>query len=273
MRTVKNKIYYCLSLLLAMGLWGCEATTDWELSGTTPPTLVVESILTDQEEIQSIKLSLSFSALNDTVQTVDDATVQVFAGNESFAFFPDPITPGNYLSNLPFAATTQTSYELNIFWEEQNYTATANMGFVSAIEDIRFDQVAQTDSFRIERVAPPYHPIEQAYFELELDWRHIIPSDSSQAKLYFYTFNVLQTGQFLSPTAEEIIFPRGTIIHETKYGIDEDFGNYLRSMVSETLWQGGLNDDNSSTPIGNISNGGLGYFAVCQVLTKTVIVE
>ena len=51
------------------------------------------------------------------------------------------------------------------------------------------------------------------------------------------------------------------------------FAAYLRALLMETEWQGGAFDEASANLPTNITNGGLGYFAVCGVLADTLVAE
>lgn len=262
-------LYLAIALLVA----GCIEQVDWELSPGENGALVVEAVLTNEQRIQSLKLSTSYNNLNENTPTIADAIVKVSSFADEFNFSPVPNEPGFYQSDLAFACQKDVPYFLEIEWDGKSYSSNNSLSFVAPFEEITFTNIADSDSFEIQQVAPLYHPLEQAYFELNLDWRHIIPGDSSLAKMYFYTFNAVSASALVRPTQERILFPRGTFLYAEKIGMNDGFANYMQALVSEVTWKGGVFDEASSSLPTNIEGGGLGYFAVCAVLRDTVLVE
>ena len=178
-----------------------------------------------------------------------------------------------YYSHTPFRAFKDVNYQLDIHWKGKRYSATNQLSFVSPLEAISFAYNGNPDSLRLLEVAPTYHPLEQAMHEVIVYWEHIKPTQSSWAKLYFYTFKTLDGSELFKPEEETIYFPRGSIIIRKKFGLNDGFASYLRALVLETRWQGGVYDEASSSLPTNISGGGLGYFSVCSVLSDTLIAQ
>lgn len=260
-------------LLLILHFFSCEEKLDWELSAGENGHLVVEAILTNEESFQSLRLSTSFNNLNQETPTISDAIVSVHSFSDEFSFVHVEGDPGLYQSEIPFACQKDVPYNLSIQWEDQIYEASASLSFVAPFQEIKFTNIADTDSFEIKEVAPLYHPLEQAFHQVNLDWTHIEPGDSSRALMYFYTFKTVDGSGIIRPAREKVVFPRGTILTEKKFGMDDGFAEFMRAMALETEWKGGLFDEASSSLPTNISNGGLGYFAVCGILGREVVVE
>jgi len=272
MSTIKT-ISALLYFATLMQLTACLEEVDWELSPEQNGHLVVDAILTNEEKIQSLRLSNSYDNLNDSIPSISNAIVTVSSFSEEYAFFPVAGDPGLYQSQIPFACQKDVPYSLNVFWQDSLYTATTTLSFVAPLQEITFNNIAETDSFEILEVAPLYHPLEQAFYEINLDWTSIVPGDSSRAKMYHYTFRTVDGSELVRPPREQVIFPRGTVLIEEKFGLDDGFAEFLRALVMETEWKGGAFDEASSSLPTNISSGGLGYFAVCGVLSDTIVVE
>ena len=251
----------------------CEEATDWQLQPGNNGQLVVEAIITDELKNQEIRLSQSYNDLNGLPIPITDATLVLNSLTERFEWQADSTDLGLYHSSTAFFAKKGVQYTLTIDWQDQTYTATAEMGRVFPFGPINFRNVIDRDSLEIIDVGPIYDPIEQAFYEIDIDWSHLIPSDSSHAKLFFYTFNTIDVSEIIRPSKERVLFPIGSIVHEKKYGLHDDFAAYLRTFVMETEWQGSAFDEASSSLPTNISNGGLGFFAVCPVLTETIIAK
>jgi hypothetical protein len=58
---------------------------------------------------------------------------------------------------------------------------------------------------------------------------------------------------------EVICFPSGTTIVRKKYGLTESHQSFLRSMLMETDWSGGIFDVQHGNVETNLSNGALGF--------------
>ncbi len=271
MRT-KPLFFWIVGLLLLLTTFACEEAVNWELDGQTISKLAVDAIITNEITNQEVHLSLSTSDMNEPVVQVTDAKVRVLSIRDTFLF--ELASPGLYRSAIPFGAEKNTTYRLDVLWEGERYTATSRLSKVFPFEEIKFREIRDTDSLEIVSVGPRYHPIEQAMYEIDLDWGIPLASDSTrQAKMFFYTFNTVDINELVPPGKERVLFPKGTLLIETKYGLDEAFGAFLRAVVMETEWQGGVFDEASSSVPTNISNGGLGFFSVCGIRRDTMIVR
>jgi len=265
--------HFIAMLFCVLSFCACEESVEWELSPSDNGKLVVDAIITSEFKRHLIELSLSYSELNETAPLVSNAEISIQSGQQSVNFLPLPNQEGLYISEFPFAGQLNRSYTLTINWENQEYIATAEMSRILPLTPINFAQFNNTDSLIIASVAPEYHPIEQARYDIFLNWNSIIPGPNSNAWLSSYTFNTLGANQLISPPQESVPFPKGTLLYQKKYGLTEAYGAYLRALVVETEWSGGLFDEASSSLPTNISNDGLGFFAVCSVLTDTLIVQ
>ena len=267
------KQFILLLVFIVMILQSCEEETDWKLQPSENGQLVVEAVLTNILGPQSLRLSLSYDDLNGIPTPVTDAIVFINNGQNNFPFFEDPTDPGKY--NSPQAAALQggINYELIILWKEKRYTAKSEMVQVFPFGKLSFQSIGQSDSMKI--VEPPnfYSLREQAMYELDIDWSHLTSNEPNQAKMVFYTFQTLDVNELFRPDAQDVSFPRGSIVVVKKYGLNDAFATYLRALVMETEWQGGFLDEASASLPTNISNGGLGFFSVCAVRVDTLVAE
>lgn len=260
---------YCFFIMLFL-VSACETPIDKTLDPGDNNKLVVEGIITDENTVQKIRLSQSYSDPNQTPVQVSDAKVFIFFDNNFYEFIHDDNELGVYKSQADFAASENLEYQLRIEWNSQEYLSSAKMGEVNPINDFPFRQLAGKDSFEIDGPSILYQPDERAYYEVDLDWRHLIPGDSSQARLYFYSFSTIDPGTLIRAEKEKIIFPKGTIARIKKYGLTDAFTDYLRALAKETEWNGGILDEISSSLPTNISNEGIGFFAVCELDVKSL---
>lgn len=255
-------------MLLLIFLASCEEIADWHLQPDHDTKIVVEAIITNESKRHAIRLTQSKSLVNAKPEEISDAQVYLETSDRLLEFLPDNAEPGMYTSVSTFKAQKDVVYTLKISWRDEQYEASEVLSIVRESGSLNYTRVDQTIFYRLHDVAPLYHPIEQAMYDVHIDWRHLRPDSVSQIQTYFYTFNTVDGSELFRPDQEAIIFPSSSIITITKFGLGDDYANYLRALMLETQWQGGVFDENSSSLPTNISNGGLGYFAVCSVLQK-----
>ncbi len=267
----KNLLSY-LTILLVFST--CELPVDWELEPGENGELVIEAIITNEEKIQEVKLSLSYDDFNDTPTPVSNAEVRLYDGQNVVEFFEDPANAGTYQTQEVFGAGVLKGYVLEVANEGIQYLSTATyMLPVIPFAPLTFEQIGESDSLVIKEVASIYGVVQQAMYEINIDWRHLTNADTSQVKVFYYTFTTVDAGQVFSPPKEDIIFPKGSIVVEKKYSLNPEFAEYIRALVIETQWQGGVYEEDSGSLPTNFNNGALGYFGLCAVLSDTLIAE
>jgi hypothetical protein len=260
-------------LLCMLFLSSCEVPTDWDFQPTDNGVLVVEAIITDEFGPQELRLSLSYDALNGQPAPATGAVVQISGGGETHAFQEASTAPGRYVSQQPFAAKLNTDYSLEIEWAGASYSAQNRMVQVVPFQPVTFAPYGATDSMIIANEPALFSPHEQAMHQIDIDWTHLIPGDTSRAKVIYYTFNTIDVSGLFRPEKKPVPFPRGSIVVQSKYSLDPAFAAYCRALMMETEWQGGVFDEASASLPTNVRNGGLGFFAVCAVLRDTLVAE
>lgn len=268
----KYKLFLNIILLSSFVFFSCEEKTDWNYAPDENGTLVVESIITDQYQNQEVLLSLSRDNINDLQLPASNAEIRLTSKGKSVVFDEILSQPGRYVSEIPFSAKLNQVYQLEINWKEEKYAAQNYMVQVTPLTEISFKPEG-TDSLSLNFVAQQYSPHEQAMYEIDIDWSHLVNSDSAKAKLFYFTFNTIDVNEIFKPAKDNIKFPKGSVIIEKKYSLNPEMANYFRSMLMEIEWQGGIFDETPSSLPTNISNGGLGLFGVSAVLSDTLIAK
>jgi hypothetical protein len=266
-------------LLIALLVFSsCEKETDWETTVVELNTVVVEGMITNEFQIQQIQLSRPLTGLNDIPEPFTGASVNVSLGQQTVYFTESETEPGIYISNQPFAAAIETDYFLNIFKDDLEFDAQTYMVPVSPFNPPGFRFHASLNLYSINWNNSQYSPFEQAMYEAIIDWSHLPgyedPDTLSSARLLYYTLNTIDVSFVIFPQDKEnVYFPEGSIVIFSKYSLNDEYGAYLRALLSETQWQGSLFETARSNLTGNISNGGLGYFSACAVIRDTLMVE
>lgn len=256
-----------------MLFWACERSVNWDLETEEEVRLVVEAILTDEYSIQTLRLSQSYQDLNATIPSVNNAVVSVEANGIVYPFIPDSLNDGSYVSQDSFAVLSDLDYRLNIDWEGKTYTANSRLSTVSPMPEITFIPFGQSDSLRLGNFVPIYNASQQSMYEVNIDWSFINDENPNKAKLYLFTFSSVHISEFNGPQTETIFFPKGSQVIVKKYGMNEEFAEFMRSNAIETIWNGRIFYSNGENLPSNISNNGLGFFTTCAVITETIFAE
>lgn len=264
---------YAIIFVLLLGLYSCEVPVDWQFKPEENGALVVEAIITNEFKIQEIKLSLSYNELNGKPTTISDAIIHLSDGPNQVRFIESIDEKGKYKSEIAFAAQLYKIYSLDIQYNENTYQAQNEMQAILPLNTLQFNSIGETDSLSIGEVGPLFNPNEQAMYEIDVDWSHLNGIDSSHVKLFFYSLATIDVNELFKPESENIVFPRGSIVIEKKYSLNPEFAAYIRALLMETEWQGGVFDEDSGSLPTNISNGGLGFFGVSAVLIDTLVAE
>lgn len=267
-----------LLLLLLLTISACEGVIDWNLDNTPENTVVVNARITNEFKIQEIYLSYPVAGMNDPPEPFTGAIVSVAWGQQLVWFTELENNPGTYLSNQPFAAAVETTYLLTIEKGDLYFGAQTYMVPVLPYNSPQFSFHQNIGLFSINWNNEQYSPIEQALYEANIDWSHLPgydhPDSVSLARMLFYTLSTIDVSYIVFPQdKEQVFFPAGSNITISKYSLNNEYGAYLRALLSETQWQGSLFESARGNLPGNISNGGLGYFSVCAVIRVELVVE
>ncbi|MBL7103186.1 MAG: DUF4249 family protein [Bacteroidales bacterium] len=273
------RIKLFILFLLIFSLYACERQTTWEIRSEQINTVVVDAIITDEFKHQKIRLTKPFTDPNQKPLPVYGAQVRVSYSDKIVYFTENPDNPGTYLSDVEFAGSINITYHLEIDYASETYTADTRMIPVNTSTPLSYAPAGNSGNlYEITYVAPQYNAEEQAMYEVIIDWTHLVNTTQSDtltiAKLFYYTFNTIDVSYIIFPQdKEEIFFPKGSIITETKYSLTDKFAAYLRALLAETEWQGSLFEEARGNLPTNISNGGLGYFSACSVISKVMVVQ
>jgi len=263
---MKTVYLYSMAFITFLLAASCEEKTTWELnqSGIFP---VAECILTNELKYQEVKLFYSVIALNEDPAGVPGALVAVDDGNTRVEFIPDPQETGFYISVVPFRASAGLTYRLTITAEGIADTARAAMTGVTPLDDV---DIVQADSlFRFV-----YHNSQSASMtEIRYDWSGNLSYcgyyGSCEAAEVFYTLENIDPSKEFAPIRQKILFPKGTRIVRKKYSLSEEHQQFIRALLLETDWRGGLFDTEQGNVPTNFHHGIRGWFAVSAVVSDT----
>ncbi len=256
----------------------CEKKTDWTFDKKGSDLIVVDGIITNERKTHEIRITKNTSSPNEVPEAVSGATVTISDGLGTMNLLESPAKSGKYVTGPNFMALLRRDYKLTILYNGKIYTAQASMEPVQPIIQLLVQKDVNNDLFHINWVARAYNPRLDNMYEILIDWSFLptvnpIEKELAKKRVLFYTLKTLDVSELFAPQEEKIMFPQGTRIVERKYSLTEEHAVFIRSLLSETSWRGGYFDVAPANTTTNLSNGGIGFFGVCMVLTDTIYVR
>ncbi len=266
------------TILLLFALSSCIEKAEWEVNSEKSNLIVAEGLITNQNIRHEIRISQTVLNLNEPPEEISGAVVGVHNGDTLLPFFEDSQNPGVYKPDSSFIGVINTIYTLVINYNNKTYTANAEMIPVVDFIPLTYKYNPEKALNEIVHISSSFSSQNPAMWKIFVDWSSVpgyteLPIEDTQALLYFYTLNTLDVNQIFAPKKEKIFFPSGAKIIEEKYSLSPAHAEYIRSMLSETEWAGGLFDTNKGNVKTNLSEGAVGFFGACSVISDTIIIQ
>ncbi len=270
--------YLLLFIVILIFLFSCEKSTEWDFENDNLNTIVVDGIITNVRKAHIIRITKPVAELNAKPEPVSGANVFLFDGTFVDTLKELANASGFYVTDTAYRAVLNKTYHLRIVYSGKEYNAFARMVPVSPFRKLSYAYDEDKGMYYIDSVAASFSSKESAMYEIVIDWSHLpeyqnLPLYKRTALVYYYTLHTVDVSQVFAPEKERVYFPKGARILERKYSLAPKHAEFIRSMLSETEWRGGYFDVAQGNVQTNISNGGLGYFAVCTVIRDTLTVK
>jgi hypothetical protein len=256
-------------------LISCDEEVDWELRYQEQDLLVVEGKITSDAMRHEVKLTKPFYEMNATPEAVRGARVEIFDGEVLQSLHEDLERPGIYLTDSLFSAELNQYYQLRILHEDKRISAVTFMREASPFQDMNVYPV-QSDPPLLE--ANISDSDEPSIVRLELDWSHVpgyesLPDSATHAVIYHYTLNGVDVNKMFKPPQEHVRFPPGTIVFREKESVNSWYAEFLRGVLSETDWRGGMFDVLPGNARTNMEGEAIGYFTAADILRDTIDIK
>lgn len=265
-----NSLRHVLLIMLTLSCG--EKQVDWEIQSDDQERLVVDAIITNELKPQEIFLSRTNQDMNLPSVPLSGAEVSVYTGSNRYDFIESGVIPGNYYSD-PFQAVVGNTYRLIINFQDNQFVATAQTQSVSQLGE---PAVFWDESKNLYRYYPESYG-KPSMTEILYDWSEVEgycnAYGSCMAQETFYVLDNIDVNAEFGPEKEIIFFPPGTKLLRRKYSLTNDHQQFIRSLLIETEWRGGIFDVLQGNIPSNLSNGALGYFAACSVVSDTTVIE
>jgi hypothetical protein len=255
---------------LAFLMISCELQTNWDIM-PEGEFIVADCIITNEMKVHELKLYRSVNQLNKMPEGFSGVMVQLSDGENVVNFEEDNELPGRYLSAVPFMATAGTIYRLTLFYNNKADTAYAIASGVTPLEAI--DIAASEGLFRYDYQQSTPASMTEVYYDWSADTSYCKQYGACQASEVFYSLDNIDVSKEFAPDRQIILFPHKTRIIRKKYSLSEDHQRFVRSMLLETEWRGGLFDVEQGNVPTNFHYGVRGWFAACSVVSDTTYFE
>jgi len=263
------KIIVILSIIIVFA--SCEKKSDLPQKSHSENFIVVDGIITNEMKTHKITISKVNANINDTISKITNATVKIITNDTVFLLQKD--NNNDYCTDSTVKGIINKNYTLTINIDSNEYIANDIMPNVLPIPNAIWQYNAEKKLYNFSFICSYYNVNESAMYKLELDWSSVSgyinePDKNTHATIYYYSLKTIDLGELLGPKLESVFFPKGTYVKETKYSLSPQHEAYIREMLLETQWHGGLFD----APVSNVSsniNNGLGFFGASAVLVKT----
>lgn len=265
-----------LITVLALLMAGCVKEASWPLQEGVRPALVVDGLLTDRPGLQRLRLTRPVSELNAVPEAVSGAGVLVTSGDSAWTFTENPASKGDYLPPQWFFARPGETYTLLVSSGSTVYTARTGIEPGSLFPALRFAKDEGTGKYYVDWVANAFSTANPAMWEVLADWSMVpgyetADSSDTRARLFFYTLPTLDVSEIFAPAMERVLFPAGTVVTERRYSLTNGHAGFVREMLLETNWTGGIFSVSAAGVTTNLSSGACGWFGACSVTELSVI--
>jgi len=266
---------YALITAIFLLLISCDEQVDWELKYQEMDLLVVEGKISSEAKQHEIRLTRPLYEMNGIPEPVRGAEVRIFDGSELHILTEDPENPGIYKTDSLFAAELNQYYQLRIRHENRLITAVTFMREVRPFQRMHAYPV-QSDPVLLETHITDSE--EPSIVRLELDWSHVegyrdLPDSANHAVIYHYTLNGVDVNKIFKPAQEHVRFPPGTVVYREKESVNAWYAEFLRGVLSETDWRGGMFDVLPGNSRTNMEGDAIGFFTAADVIRDTIKID
>jgi hypothetical protein len=266
-----------LYLFILISLGSCVTKTSWNLKTVNQNLVIVDATIVDTMGAQQVKLTRTVQELNQPPAAVSGAIVRITDADSTVNLTENPANSGIYLTSDKFIAQLGKTYTLLVFWNDQVYSAKTSMVPGTAFPALHYTKNDDDDLYQIDYIASAFSTDKPAMWEILLDWSKVPGYEQADpaithARKLFYTLPTLDVGEIFPPPVENISFPAGTVITERRYSLNPDHAAFIRALISETNWQGGLFSSEPANVMTNMSTGAAGWFGACALTSLSLTV-
>lgn len=256
-------------LFIYLTVIACEEVVQRPLNIESTDLLVVEGIITNEKINHRITISFPYASQNGNRSPVTGAVLKIKEGNTEYQVSEFPAGSGNYFTEEMRSVFGKT-YTLSIQYQGKEYAAQDSPVAVEPLPALNYEKV--NDQYRLVLNDTGQDP---NFLDHRISWSgtpSCISGTSCEAKIVFYDIKTLDVNEIYKPKQEEFTFPLNSTIIRKKYSVSPAYRSFLRSVLSETEWRGGVFDVQRANATTNLSEGAIGFFAVSTVVSDTTLI-
>jgi hypothetical protein len=210
-----------------------------------------------------------YQTFNGAGVPVTGATLTISDGINVVTLAESPAGSGQYYTPA-MIAVTGTTYTLSILYEGRSYTAADRASTVEAMAPLGYAPVADGYSLVLNPSGQ-----DPNYIEHFLSWAGTTAcsSGSCVGEVVYYDLKTFDVNQIFKPSKADFAFPLNTIVIRKKYSVSSAYLAFLRGVLSNTEWSGGIFDIQPANGPTNLSTGAIGFFAVSTVVSDTTFIQ
>lgn len=246
-----------------------EVPIDFPLQSQNLTVLVVEGTLTNERINHRIKLSHPYVSQNGTSMAASGAIVNVSDGTNSAVLTEFPVGSGEYFTP-PARAVFGRTYTLSIQYQGKTFFAKDSSEPVEPLQALDYKKVNDLYALNLDEEGQGANFIDH-----QISWKDT-PSCTTgtkcEGRVVYYDLKTIDVNESFKPDKAEFNFPVNTVVIRRKYSVSPAYKAFLRTVLSETEWRGGVFDVQRANADTNLSEGAIGFFAVSTVVSDTTIV-
>jgi len=263
---------FLVHIALILTFFSCEEKIDFDAESQETIRLVVEGMITNEIKAHEVKLSLPVKNLNETAEPVSEAFVAITDQQNTFILQEDPENPGLYLTDNYVQGVFGKLYTLYIRIQEYEFAGNSYMVPVEPIQPLNISGCYDTgEIYNVETLGTG----DPFMMEIDYDWtgNGDCVANSCTAREVVYHLNSVDVNEIFKPQQELVCFPAGTAIKRKKYSLNDNYQTFIRAMMNETNWRGGIFDVERGNIPTNMSAGAIGYFAAASVVSDSTVFQ
>lgn len=258
-----------LAVFVSLLITACEERIDAPLSSADTVLLVVEGMLTSENTNHRVRLSRPHKIQNENPVRVTGAFVTITDGTNIYLLTESPAESGDYFTP-PFRAVVGKTYTLSVQNGPYAYTAKDSPVPVEFLPPLQYKKV--NDLYSLTLHASGANPNFIRYQLFGTNSGTCPVGATCEGEMVYYDLKTIDVNEIYKPNKVDFNFPLNTVVIRTKYSVSPSYKEFLRAMLSETEWRGGVFDVQRANVPTNLSKGAIGFFAVSTVVSDTTVI-
>ena len=265
--------YRYLLILFVLFLVSCEERLDWDLESKKITVLVVDGMISNEQKRHKVVLTKPVTELNERPEPVSGALVAISDGDSIYILTEDDRNSGLYLTDSTVRGEIGKAYYLYVKIGDEEFTSLDYMMPVDPLRPFLYHKVKGYENLYEMDYRESRDPSMMHVF---FSWSYLVdPGEraGAMAFVHYYSLKSIDVNELFKPDQERVFFPAGTIILRKKYSLSRAHQEFIRSMMMETEWKGGVFDVMPANVISNINGRAVGFFSASAVVSDTTIVH